>query len=60
MSDVAKSIVRAVLDNLEDRRGIKQTLLYCRYEDEEVYEEICDTLERIVDEKLGKRTMPAP
>ena len=52
MSDLAKSIVRAVLDNLEDRKGIKQTLLYCRYEDQEVYDEICDTLEAIVNEKL--------
>ena len=52
MSDLAKAIVRAVLDDLEDRRGIKQELQHCKYEDEEVYGEICDTLEKIVDDKL--------
>ena len=55
MSDLARSIVRAVLDNLEDRRGIKPALLHCRYEDQEVYTEICDTLESIVDDELSSQ-----
>lgn len=56
MTDLAKTIVRAILDDLEDRRGIKQELLALRYDDEEIYEEICETLESIVDSNLSTTT----
>lgn len=33
-------VARAVLDDLEDRRGIKRELLAVRYDDPEIYAEI--------------------
>lgn len=37
-------IARAILDDLEDRRDIKWPLQHCRYEDEEIYQEIKDAI----------------
>lgn len=42
--DLRRAIARAVLDNLEDRRGIKWQLLDLRDDDPETYAEIEETI----------------
>lgn len=52
-TDLREIISRAVLDDLEDRRDIKQPLLYLKYEDEEIYEEIKQAICIAVVKRLG-------
>ena len=49
MSDVAKAIVEAILDDLTDRKGLRQTWEAI---DSETQEEIMATWERLIDLNL--------
>lgn len=50
----AHMIVKAILNNLDDRRGVGDELGQVRCCDPEVWEELVETLEEIVQKELDK------